>query len=86
MTNLSLAASPLCQSTGADTNSVQQRETAWDSRRQGGAVGSGRDRDVGAEREGKISRVLTSDSLYWKEGGFEMESKSWKAITFLNLP
>ena len=28
---------------------------------------------VGGEREGNISRVLTSDSLYWK-GGFEMES------------
>lgn len=31
------------------------------------------ERDVGGEREGKISRVLASDSLYWKEERFEME-------------
>ncbi len=38
----------------------------------------------GEEREGKISRVLTSDSLYW-EGEFKMESKGWKAITVINV-
>ena len=40
---------------------------------------------MGEEREEKISRVLTSDSLYWKEGGFGMENKSWKAMTVINL-
>lgn len=43
-----------------------------------------RETETGGEREGKISGVLTSDSLYWKEG-FEMESKSLKAITVINL-
>lgn len=43
---------------------------------------------VGEEREEKISRVLTFDSLYWKEGGFEMENKSLKAMTMTlsNVP
>lgn len=38
-------------------------------------------KDMEEEREGKHSRVLTSEGLYWKEGGFEMERKNWKAVT-----
>jgi len=49
--------------------------------RLGGAVGSGRDGHLCEQREGKISRALTSKSLYWKAAWFEMESRIWKAIT-----
>lgn len=35
----------------------------------------------GREREGKISKALTSDNLYWKDGRFGIESVSWKAIS-----
>ena len=35
---------------------------------------------VGEEREGKISRVLTSDSLYWKEGGLKWKVNFGKLL------